>query len=160
VLDAMEQQQMRLTRELSWHPGGAANDLEGELVDLVEDQPVAAGAVVDFFSATPEWQGHLHDISCGGACVLLPRDLGGQAMEHHAVLLCLRLPPVRVKATLERVVLTLRVLGTVRAVRSLRTGVVLHVRFLDRLPEAFGGLFERLAREVLSHPMQGGGTGG
>lgn len=160
VLDAMEREHMRLTRELVWRPGGAANGIEGELVDRVEDQPGAADTFVDFFSAAPVWQGELHDLSRGGACLILPLDLGGQAAINQVVSLCLRLPPVKVAATQERVSLTLRVLGIVRAVRGLRTGVVLHVQFLDRLPEAMGGLLAQLACDASFPPAQGGDASG
>ena len=160
VLTEMERQHMRLTRALTWHPGGSAHNIDGELVDRVEAQPVVAESFVDLFRAAPAWQGELHDLSRGGACVRLLPDLGGQAAEHHVVLLCLRLPPVKVAATLERVSLTLRTLGTVRAVRALQGEVALHVRFLERLPEAFGWLFEQLAREAALPPVQDEGAGG
>ena len=155
VLTAMEQQQMRLIRNLSWRLGRADNILEGELVDLVEDRPVAPGAFIDFFSATPTWQGYLHNISRGGACLLLPPDFNGHDAVHHVVLLRLRLPPIKLASQREKVALTLRVLGMVRAVRTLQRDIALHVRFLDRLPGVFGGLFERLEREASPHLMQG-----
>ena len=152
ALAARDLYQLRVTRELSWRPGGVAHALEGELVDRVEDQRGVPEAGLDFFRGTPTWQGEIYDISCGGVCLFLPPDVRGPAAVQQLVSLCLRLPPVRLAATSEKVALTLRVLGTVRAVRTLPTDVALHVRFLDRLPEAFGRLFEQLEREAWGAP--------
>lgn len=148
MLAAIEQYQPSLTRTLSWRQGEAANMLEGDLVDLVEDQPMAPLSFAEFFHATPTWQGQLQDMSCLGACILLSPDKRRNKAVQQVVSLGLQLPPIRLTDPPKSVALTLYLLGTVRAMRARQRDMALHVRFLERLPDAFEGLFARLEQEA------------
>lgn len=120
-------------------------------MDHVYDKQAAAqGNPVDFFGATPAWTGRVLDLSFGGICLLLPQEQNHKEFAERCVWLHFSLPPVALDVSAEVVTLTLRLLGVIRAARTHQSSCILHVRFLDRLPDAFGPLLTRMEREATS----------
>jgi hypothetical protein len=147
IRTALEQDQVHLTRELRWEASDPAALPEGHLTDLLTTLDAAQPSGPEAFSTLPSWSGSLRDISCGGICVSLPGvPPPAEAVIHRMLLLQIPLPLAPIDPAGDPVALTLHLLGVIRATRTVPPARMLHIQFLERLPEECDTLFKQLER--------------
>ncbi len=147
---AIEQEQLHLTRELSWLTTEKEETKEGYLTDLLYENISSSPSSPDAFNEIPSFSCGLRDISCGGISLSLTGEPPQERFSQSLLLLQIPLPPVTVDSDEESVAFTLKIFGVIRAIRSVPSSLVLHIQFLERLPEEFDALFKHMER---------GGTG-
>lgn len=144
---ALEQEHFHLTRELRWAMPEPTAFPEGHLTDRLTVPGASSPSTLEAFAALPAWSGSLRDLSCGGLCVSLPEaPPPGEDLLGRLLLLEIPLPPVPVEPDEEIVALTLHVLGVIHTQRAVAPAWLLHIKFLERLPEECEALFKRLER--------------
>lgn len=149
---ALEQEQLHLMRELRWLTREPKAMKEGHLTDLLHENMASPPSAPQAFDEIPPFSCSLRDISCGG--VSLNLNLTGEVPQegllHSLLLLHIPLSPVIVGQDEERVAFTLKLLGVVQTIRPMSASLVLHIQFLERLPEEFDSLFKRMERGSLT----------
>jgi hypothetical protein len=143
---AIEEEQLHLTRELSWLAKEPEASKEGYLTDLLYENISSPPSSPDSFSDMSLVSCRLRDISCGGISVSLTEDVPVEGFSKSLLLLHIPLPPVTVDSEGEPVAFTLKILGVIRAVRSVPSTLILHIQFLERLPDEFAVLFKQMER--------------
>lgn len=155
VIRAIEQRQVRLMRDVYMPTTALLSPWESSATDgLFEPEHPITSPLMELLDTLPAMHGELQDISRGGSCLAMAPAFQGDALLHHLVRIHIVLRPVaaRTSHTVKTPSL-LTLLGVVRGVKATPEACLLHVRFLQRLPEAYDTLFTalELMSKITSH---------
>ena len=147
LIQAITNYQVSIIRETTLVSGDTQRDeQESTIADLwYEAQVQGSSGRMESFEGLNSVACALDNISLGGVCLTLKNALNSQDLTHRLVLLAVSLPGIaKHKDPLTSGPLTLKVLGVIKQTRNTPSALILHIRFLRRLPLEVGRLLRRL----------------
>jgi hypothetical protein len=152
IVSAIEQHQIRLVRHikaptfLAFPPqGGSINDC------LYTLEATSLAPCTQLLDTIPSFPGDLRDISRGGMCLALESMPAPASLLQQLLLLRIVLPAgASAPGRTEEKSAVLTLLGVVRGVKIAVAPDLLHIRFLQRLPDVYDTIFTAL--ELLTRP--------
>jgi hypothetical protein len=147
LVAALTQQQVHIVRELMLPSIEHSGTTQGHIADrLCAPGSAQSSPYMQLLTDAPTLSCHLKDIALGGVCLTLDSPQRPEELLHSLLLLHLALPVALSTGTLH---LTLEPFGVIRGVRSVGQPRSLHVRFVQRLPDALTTLLAHLESHFL-----------